>query len=263
MSILRSSAKLVFAGADRLLPRPTGPRLLIYHQIGAGLGRQMEVGVADFEWHLDRLQAEWEVATLDEALRRWNDPAADRLVVLTFDDGYLDTWTTAFPRLLEFGLPFTLYLATHSIESGEPLGPAGAADPLTWDQVGEMVDSGLVTVGAHTHTHVDLTRLASEPILEEVSMSDDLIEQRLGVRPRHFAYPWGHWSATAESVLAERYESAVVGGFVKAPSRLHPMRVRRYPIQLSDGTRHFRARLRGGLRAEEALRRRIRGYRGP
>ncbi|MGH8913628.1 MAG: polysaccharide deacetylase family protein [Acidimicrobiia bacterium] len=259
----RTAAKFAFTAADALLPSPNGPRVLIYHQVGAGLGRQMEVTTDDFTRQLDWLSQNWEVVTFDQAVTRWDEPGADRLVALTFDDGYLDTFTTAFPMLRERQLPFLIYLATESIETGSPLGPPGRADPLAWDHVVDMLSSGLVTIGAHTHRHRDLRHLPAEAVEEELTTSDGLIERRLGLRPDHFAYPWGYWSSTAAAVVDRRYETAAIAGTPRPGTTLDRHRLHRYPVQLSDGFRFFPARLRGGFRVEEQVRRWIKRYSGP
>ena len=164
---------------------------------------------------------------------------------------------------MELGLPFTLYLATESIETGVPLGPSKGAEPLSWDQIETMVESGLVTIGAHTHRHLDLRNLSVDEVEDELGTSDDLIEMRLGVRPAHFAYPWGFWSPSSHRPVTDRYSSAALAGSRGAKGELDPHLLRRYPVQLSDGFRFFRARLRGGLRLEETIRRRLKGYQGP
>ncbi len=263
MSLVRTAAKGVFAAADLVLPRPSGPRILIYHQVGADLGRQMEVTVDDFVAQLDWLWAHREFEAFDEAIARWDQPGSEQLVALTFDDGYLDTRTVAFPLLEERGLPFLVYLATESIETGVALGPAGRADPMTWEQVEDLLGSGLATIGAHTHRHVDMRGLSVGAAEEEVATSDHLIETRLGLEPRHFAYPWGHWSPEVASVVDSRYQTAAIAATPSPQRRIDPHRLHRYPVQLSDGFRFFPARLRGGLRLEEAVRRRLDGYRGP
>lgn len=263
MSLTRTAVKAASALTDAVLPRPPGPRLLIYHQVDAGLGRQMEVRLDDFRRQLDWLSANRQVVDLGEALVRWIEPGSERLVVLTFDDGYRDTYTTAFPLLYERGLPFTLYLATKSIETGVPLGPADKAEPLSWDHIEAMLESGLVTVGAHTHRHLDLRQLSPDEVEDELGTSDDLIERRLGIRPAHFAYPWGFWSPSSDRPVTDRYSSAALAGSHRAKRDLEPHRLHRYPVQLSDGFRFFGARLRGGLRLEEIIRRRVKGYTGP
>ena len=220
----------------------------------------MEVTVEDFEWQLDWLSQNREVVDLETAVRKWNEPGSDRLVVLTFDDGYLSVYENGLPLLVERGLPFTLYLATKMLEKGED--DHGVAT-LTWKSVGSMLQSGLLTVGAHTHSHTDLRRADRAAIRKELDMSDSIIQERLGIRPVHFAYPWGYWSGIAEPMLIERYATAVLGGSPR-PVQSPPLhRLHRYPVQLADGVSFFGARVRGGLRGEEWLRRRVRGYQGP
>ena len=143
--LVRTAAKSVFATADLFLGSWPGPRILIYHQIGAGSGRQMDLAPAIFRGHVDWLQSQGGIVGLGDALSGADDLDADRTFVLTFDDGYADFYENAFPYLRDRGIPFTLYLTSGHIETGEPL---HAGDrPLTWDMVSEMVASGLVTIG--------------------------------------------------------------------------------------------------------------------
>ncbi len=263
MSVIRTAAKVAFAAFDKVLTNPPGPRVLIYHQVGAGLGRQMEVTTQDFARQLDWLSDNRQVVTFDEAVSRWDDPGSEHLVALTFDDGYQDTRSIAYPLLEERGFPFLIYLATESIETGIPLGPSSAAAPLSWAMIDEMLGSGLLTIGAHTHRHTDLRTVTPEKIEEELATSDDLIELRLGSRPVHFAYPWGYWSPQAAALVDARYRTAAVAGSPRPRTRLEPHQLHRYPIQLSDGFRFFPSRLEGGLRAEEQVRRWLDHYSGP
>ena len=259
MSLLRSSAKLAFTAADLVLPRPKGPRLLIYHQVGTGSGEQMSISTRDFVWQLEWLADNRDVVDLGAALERWTEPGADRLVVLTFDDGYDDLFTTAFPLMRERDVPFTLYVATEMIETGRR---GDGTRSLTWDQIAEMLGSGLMTIGAHTHTHRDLRSATFEETVSELEHSNHIIEQRLGVEPRHFAYPWGYWGPSAHEAVASTYETAVLGAPLRSTDH-DPHKIHRFPVQLSDGTWWFRSRLRGGLVGEEWVRRRLRDYDGP
>jgi peptidoglycan/xylan/chitin deacetylase (PgdA/CDA1 family) len=261
--LARKISKAVFAAGDLFVPSPRGPRILIYHQVGAGLGRQMEVTVDCFRRQLDWLVASCDVVDLQTALERWEESGSDRLVVVTFDDGYEDLYMKAYPMLKERDLPFILYLATESIEIGRPLGPSEGADPLTWRQVEEMLAAGLATVGAHTHRHPDLRSCDRERVVQEIGLSNELIESRLGVTPRSFAYPWGFWSETADLVVKGAYENAVLGGSPRPRATLERHRIHRYPVQLSDGFAFFKARMSGGLRLEEMTRRALNGYNGP
>ena len=259
--MLRGLAKTAFATVDLVLPAPSGPRILIYHQVGVGLGRQMEVGTGDFRRQIAWLAKHREVVDIETALQRWQAPGAERLVVLTFDDGYADLFTTAFPIMREAGMPFTLYVATDLI--GEEAEGPGGERALQWDQVTEMLGSGLMTPGSHTRSHPDVRTLSTDQVEDELESSDAIIERELGVQSRHFAYPYGFWSDTADPVVRARYDSAVLGGSPRPRHAPDPHLLHRYPVQLSDGFGFFKARLRRGFRAEEALRRALKGYRGP
>ena len=261
MNSLRGFAKAMFATADLFLVPPTGPRILIYHQVGARSGRQMDVEIADFVAQLDWLENNRDVVPLEAALGSWQTMGSDNLVVLTFDDGYQDLFQTVFPMMKERRLPFTVYVTTSYLERGSD---DNGFEMLSWDQVSEMIDSGLLTVGAHTHTHRDLRTASSDELLREFESSDELINDRLGFYPDHFAYPWGYWSDAADALVRGRYSSAVLGAPpVRKPAGYDPYLVHRFPVQLSDGSLWFKARIRRGLLVEEAVRRGLRGYRGP
>lgn len=264
MGILRSAAKVAFATADLFFEDPSGPRILIYHQVGAGLDRQMAVKESDFECQLDWLVDSRQVVDLDSAIALWNQPNSEQLAAVTFDDGYRDVYTNAFPLLADRQIPFTLYVTTGFVEGEEVSGGAAAAKALSWSMIREMLDSGLVTVGAHTHSHPDVRELDEAEVAEELKMSDDIISSRLGITASHFAYPWGYWSETADRIVRARYSSAALGArHPRSPSVFDPWMLFRVPIQLSDQTRWFEARMNGGLLAEEWARRLIRRYEGP
>jgi peptidoglycan/xylan/chitin deacetylase (PgdA/CDA1 family) len=76
-----------------------------------------------------------------------------------------------------------------------------AVHPLTWEMLAEMQRHG-VTVGAHTRTHPLLTREAPATVREETAGSRRMLQARLGVPVRHFAYPAGDFDTTTVSAVA-------------------------------------------------------------
>jgi peptidoglycan/xylan/chitin deacetylase (PgdA/CDA1 family) len=259
--VARTAAKSVFAAADLFLGPWPGPRILIYHQIGAGSGRQMDLAPAIFRGHVDWLRSQGRIVGLGDALSGADDLNADRTFVLTFDDGYADFYENAFPYLRDRGIPFTLYLTSRHIETGELLHDSDR--PLTWDMVGEMVDSGLVTMGAHTHTHPDLRGMTVTAVEAEIGKSNELIERRTGQWARHFAYPKGYWDPQAEAVIRRYYDSAVLGAGAPVTAATDPFRIHRVAIQASDRYFFFRRKIRRGMRLEERVRSMARGYDHP
>jgi len=257
--LARRVGKAVLAAADLALPRLRGPRILIYHQVGTDLRREMEVGRQDFIAQLDWMQSRGRIVPFEVAVAARRTEGAEKLHALTFDDGYRDVFEVAWPLLRERGLPFFLYLTTAPVESQKPLGHE-QAQPLNWDQIGEMLASGLLTLGSHTHTHPDLRHCTPSDVEREFATSDEIITTRTSQQPRHFAYPWGYWSSVADRLTRMRYDTAALGGPVTADPVVDDHLLYRLPVQRSDRGAIFRGRMRSGLRLEEALRRRVRKY---
>lgn len=63
--------------------------------------------------------------------------------------------------------------------------------PLSWNEIKEMQDSGLVDIGSHTHTHLILSQCGSKQIYDELSSSKKLIAEKLQIKTKLFAYPNG------------------------------------------------------------------------
>jgi peptidoglycan/xylan/chitin deacetylase (PgdA/CDA1 family) len=227
-----------------------GATVLIYHRVGGGSPDELDVSADGFARQLDAL-AGHAVLPLDGALDRLAAGDDSPTVVLTFDDGFQDVYANAWPLLRDRGLPFTLYLATAFLGGtmaweGSTAKAGGPA--LSWDQVAEMVGSGLCTPGNHTHRHVPPTRL-TEAELDECSAA---VEANVGLRPRHFAYPWGIPVPVAEPGLRARFRSAATGHLGRNLPDTDPLRLHRVPVRRTDPLEFFRAKLAGGLLPERA-----------
>lgn len=257
--LTRVTSKSVFAFADLFRGRLRGPRILIYHQVADDPVNQMAVSPGTLSRQLDWIESSGRVVSLD-ALTDGADHDSD--YVLTFDDGYEGVYRHAFPLLKERGMPFTLYLTTGLVGSARDDAEPGL-EPLDWDQVAEMVSSGLVTVGAHTHTHPDMRTIPETRVEEELDVSNRIIEERTGLAPRHFAYPKGYWAEAAEPHIRLRYETAVLGAGPEIGPKMDPFRLTRLPVQRADGYFFFRRKMERGLRLEEWVRARLKGYRNP
>jgi peptidoglycan/xylan/chitin deacetylase (PgdA/CDA1 family) len=216
---------------------------LLYHRVGNG-GGEISLPAALFEQQLELLAASERLLTLDEVVAGNGDGG----VVLTVDDGYRDFHEVVVPLLVRHRVPAVLYLAT-GLVAGERDG--GHPDALHWSQLAEAVATGLVTVGSHTHSHVDLSS-ASERVAEaELRRSKELIEDRLGVACRHFAYPWAVGSAAADRLVRRLFDTAALDAWrTNRRGAIDPWRLGRTPILRSDGLAFFRAKVRGCLDGE-------------
>lgn len=237
-------------------PHPPGVVVLLYHRVGGGTRSDVDVTRQAFEEQMRYLHQHCRVVSLDTAAdtgaRSAGGENGSDVVVITFDDGYRDMFEVAYPILLRYGLPATIYVPAMYIETRQPFDFGGFANvaplhrpsPLTWDQIGEMMGSRLITIGSHTYTHANLSGMTADEATRELEECDEMIYRRIGVTPKHFAYPWGHWSAAAEHIVAARYVTAALGGPAKNPfASLDTLRLWRYPVLRTDGFRLFRARM--------------------
>lgn len=127
-----------------------------------------------------------------------------RTVAITFDDGYGNFYTCAFPVLKKYGLPAAMFIITEEVER-----PQG--DRLRWSQIREIVSSGLITIGSHCVGPEPLVNIASEDELKrQIFDSKRALEEQLGRRVTLFSYPEGRFNEQIRQlVIKAGYEAAV------------------------------------------------------
>lgn len=252
----REHVKSVLAAGSRPGSPATGATLLTYHRVGGGTVDELDLGTSAFARQLDLLEGH-DVLSLDAALDRLEAGDDRASVTLTFDDGFEEVYSTAWPLLRERALPFTVYLASAFVgrpmvwEGSTARGARGAG--MTWDQLGELVASGLCTVGNHTHRHVRPEQLDEA----ELDACTEAVEHHLGVTPTHFTYPWGVRVPAMEPALRARFRSASTGELGRNLPGTDQLRLRRVPVRRTDPSSFFAAKLSGGLRPERAYARMV------
>ena len=248
--------KATAAGRDAVRPRPAGAVVLLYHRVGRRSQLAVDLPLPLFAAQVAELAESGGVVSLDSLLSlvaRAQEPPVQP-VALTFDDGTADFAEAVLPVLTRDAAPATLYVATDFVDRGRPFPHDGT--PLSWGALRDVVSTGLVTVGSHTHTHALLDRLAPEQVADELDRSIKLIEDNLGVTPHHFAYPKALLgSAAAQDAVRARFRSAAVAGTrANCYGHTDPYRLHRSPVQVGDGMRWFRHKARGGMALEDDLR---------
>lgn len=107
----------------------------------------------------------------------------EKSVLITLDDGWLDNYQYAYPIAQENGVPITIFLST----------ALTGCDPqlLSWEQVREMRESGLVSFASHGANHKRLRDLSDEDITAELAQSKRTLEEFFGRPVVSFCYPFG------------------------------------------------------------------------
>lgn len=169
-----------------------------------------------------------EVVSLGSMLEslRDNDSLPVNSLVITFDDGYESVYQNAYPVLLEYGFPATIFLVSGYVGKlnkwpGQPQG-IPPLRLLNWEQIKEM-DKSRIEFGAHSATHTRLDLLSEPQIEAEVLSSKNEIEKHLGHTIGTFAYPYGRYSQQVMNIVSEMFIGACGTSmdFVRPNSQIH------------------------------------------
>lgn len=238
--------------------------ILMYHRVNDKVMKELSVKEKDFLWQMAYLKKKgYSVLTMDQVFKKINsNKIKGRHIVISFDDGYEDFTSKAFPILKQYGFPSILYLVPGYIEGDRDYWwdkDLGKSDLLSWKQILRLKDSQLVEFGSHTLHHLDLNRLEKDQIISEIENSKNIIEEKLNRRVRHFSYPRGIYNKEAEKIIYKKYDTGVLifNGIPITPimNIRYRARLKRIPIQRSDGKVLFLARIKGWLVLEELFRR--------
>lgn len=252
--LARTALKRFAALADRANTPTPGLVILAYHRVGGGSGLDIDLSPDLFDRQMAYLAEQCSVVSLDAAMDSPGEVGSDTRVAVTFDDGTADFVDHALPAMERHGIHATYYIASRFIEEQASFPDAGT--PMSWAALTEATSTGLVAVGSHTHSHAVMDKLSPSEADDEMRRSTELIEDRLGSRARHFAYPKGVFGGVDNERVVARYcDSAALARCGTNPyGKTDKMRLLRSPIQQSDGFEFFRNKAAGGMAVEGWLR---------
>ncbi|MGO8800153.1 MAG: polysaccharide deacetylase family protein [Roseiarcus sp.] len=182
-----------------------GVPILLYHRFHPTTPGSTTVTTPVFQeqlaWLADHHYNVARLGSVVDALRGGRAPAP-HTVVITVDDGRRSQYTEMFPIIQRYHTPVTLFVYTDAI-SYEP-------DALTWEEIGEMLKSGLVDVQSHTCSHPFFEKERARRsaadyqsfVAVELTKSKKALEQRLGRPVDLLAWPYGAFDSALEQAAA-------------------------------------------------------------
>jgi peptidoglycan/xylan/chitin deacetylase (PgdA/CDA1 family) len=184
--------------------------ILTYHSIDSS-GSPISLDVGVFRRHVEWWASGHVMVTgVCELLALPPDVDA---VALTFDDGFTNFASEAWPLLHEHGLPSTLFVVTdrvgdvnrwdHGRYTAIPRLPL-----VDWETIGRLAAGG-VEIGSHGCTHARLDRVGPVQLENEIAGSASVIEREIGIRPVLFSYPYGRPSHDCLPIVRAHYRGAV------------------------------------------------------
>jgi peptidoglycan/xylan/chitin deacetylase (PgdA/CDA1 family) len=204
----RLGRRLLPTATSVLLPTPDGVSrevmvpVLMYHHIGDpgpdadAIRRDLSVSPANFESQLRYLiESGYESISLEALVMHLQagQPLPSKPVVLTFDDGFKDQYSNAYPLLQKYGLVGTFFVITCFTDQNRP-------EYLSWPEI-ELLHAGGMEIGSHSYTHPSLRGQTFEYVVWQVLGSKEAIEARTHEPVRFFSYPSGQYDQLVMQVL--------------------------------------------------------------
>lgn len=189
---------------------PEGIPALMYHSISTIPGNPLGVPVKQFREEMEWLRRQnYHSVSLEEFYRALvsKSQIPDKPVLITFDDGYEDNYTEAWPILKQNGFRAAFFIITDSVGPGM----------MTWPQLNELVRQGN-SIGSHTVHHLDLATLSYKQQESELLTSKEALESHLGIRIEALCFPSGRYNDTTLKLMPK---AGYLLGFTTKPGRVH------------------------------------------
>ncbi|WDE05596.1 polysaccharide deacetylase family protein [Thalassomonas viridans] len=180
--------------------------ILQYHHVNDNTPASTSISPDQFKKHLEYLKAQqFKVVPLSDVMNsiKKQQPIADKTVVITFDDAYLDIFTQARPLLEQYDYPYTVFINPAQIDKGH-------SNYLSWQQIKTMADSGVI-IANHGLEHDSAARKADKVSDEQWLLSysyniieaEQIIKEKTGQNWQYFSYPYGEYSPAIQQWLRD------------------------------------------------------------
>jgi peptidoglycan/xylan/chitin deacetylase (PgdA/CDA1 family) len=251
------AATAVLASAPPLSAQPKAGEvpILVYHRFGPVVADTMTVTTTVFAEQLAWLRGhDYRIVPLRTLVDCLSDPTAElppRAVAVTADDGHRSVYTEMFPLIERYRFPVTLFIYPSAISN--------ASYALTWEQLAEMVRTGLVDVQSHTYWHPNFhqerARLSPDEyraqVMWQLTRSKEAIGARLGTTVDMLAWPFGIHDPELERFAAEAgYRAAFTLERGRAAHGANLLALPRYLMTDGDRGARFAEMIEGPRRGE-------------
>ncbi len=183
--------------------------ILMYHSVSpeAKKENRLSVSVKTFQRQMRFLmERKYNVLSLEElsGLIKEKKRIPPRAVAITFDDGYKNNYTYAFPVLKKYNLAATIFIIVNEVGRHQN-------DRLSWEEIKIMRDSGLIFIGSHALGPEPLINIRSESeVRKQVFDSKIILEEKLGCPVVVFSYPEGRFNDKITQIVKDAgYKFAV------------------------------------------------------
>lgn len=221
---------------------PTKKIILMYHNIGVPPSNAKMKGLyvlpSMFKVQMWLLKLYgFKVVTVSDLVNNTQNKHDEKLVALTFDDGYEDFYKNALPILNKYGYPATVFVVSSLIGKTNEwdFSRYGGVEErlMNTEQLLHIQDAG-IEIGSHSFSHKDLTRLSEDEMRQEILGSKVHLESILKKPVEVFCYPFGGCNQAVKEMVKDCNYKVGIGskrGSVFLSDDIYEMR--RIPIRLN------------------------------
>lgn len=195
--ILISASALV----KSIRPHYVAP-ILMYHSVSQSPSpeNRLAVSVKTFERQMHFLKTHhYNVVPLEQlaGLIKEKKKVPWHTLAITFDDGYKDNFVYAYPILKKYTLPATIFILVNEVGRAQN-------DRLSWDEIRDMQNSGIIVFGSHTLNHPYLPEVSSDAqVKKEIFESKRILEEKLNKKIVLFSYPAGRFTPKIKQLVMD------------------------------------------------------------
>jgi peptidoglycan/xylan/chitin deacetylase (PgdA/CDA1 family) len=179
-----------------------GIPVLYYHSVKESADNEVTISPEMLKTELKYIHDQGYITVTISELKAYilNDsPILDKSILITFDDGYMDNYYSAFPILKEFNMTATIFCITSELDGSYY---------LSKEAIREMSAYG-IDIESHTVTHPRLNKMNYDKQLSELVDSKKTLEEITGKEINSIAYPFGDFND--DSVKAAKEAGYTLG----------------------------------------------------
>ena len=164
-----------------------GVPVLYYHSVNESADNEVTITPENLKTQLKYIKDEGYVTLTLNELKGYllnNSPIPNKSIVITFDDGYMDNYYSAFPILKDFDMVATIFCITSALDGSYY---------LSKEAINEMSNYG-IDIQSHTVNHPNLDKMTYDEQLTELKESKKTLESITGKKIDSIAYPFGDFN---------------------------------------------------------------------
>ncbi len=237
--LISSSHKIASKG----IKRSNSKRILMYHSIADKSQKTLKdkFTIGEDLFYAQMTTAKEVFSSNIENLEgtKKTDCFSSKILNITFDDGYKDNLSIVAPIMDTLQLPFSVFITTNYLKEEFRYF-------LSDEELKELSSLPNVSIGSHAKSHINLTRLSKNEIINELRDSKAIIEDLIGKEVKMFSYPHGGVNKEIRDLVGESgYEIATNSRFDTNKNTKDLLMLNRIEIWNLDSIKIYKQKLEG------------------